>query len=117
LEIDASFGDLPSNLNFALLLNAEYRKGPWVLVVDPVLCVCLSVLDTLANNNDTLNARPAAPRGRPKRPIKELRSRRVVTFLTESELQELEDIAASEDRSLSAAVHRIVSLQLSHLRS
>jgi hypothetical protein len=58
-----------------------------------------------------------AVRGRPRRPGKELRSRRVVTFLTESELQELEQLAVSEDRSLSAVVHRIVSLHLDQLKS
>ncbi len=58
------------------------------------------------------NTSPAAPRGRPKRPAKDVRSKRVVTFLTDSELQGLERIAIDEDRSLSSVVHRIVSLYL-----
>jgi hypothetical protein len=58
------------------------------------------------------NTSAAAPRGRPKRPAKDVRSNRVVTFLTGSELQGLEQIAIDEDRSLSSVVHRIVSLYL-----
>ena len=54
----------------------------------------------------------AATRGRPRRPRQDVRSKRVVTFLTESELQRLEDLAVYQDRSLSSVVHRIVTLYL-----
>lgn len=35
LEIDASFSDLLSNLNFAMSLHTEFRFDNWVFVVDP----------------------------------------------------------------------------------
>jgi hypothetical protein len=35
LEIDASFGDLLSNLNFAMSLHTEFRFDDWVFVIDP----------------------------------------------------------------------------------
>ena len=53
-----------------------------------------------------------ATRGRPRRPRQDVRSKRVVTFLTETELQHLEDLAMNQDRSLSSVVHRIVTLYL-----
>ncbi|TDJ37748.1 MAG: hypothetical protein E2O53_01275 [Gammaproteobacteria bacterium] len=35
LDIDASFGDLLSNLNFAMSLHTEFRFSDWVFVIDP----------------------------------------------------------------------------------
>ena len=35
LEVDASFGDILSNLNFAMSLHTEFKRGPWVFVIDP----------------------------------------------------------------------------------
>ena len=35
LEIDASFGDILSVLNFAVSLHTEFERGPWVFVIDP----------------------------------------------------------------------------------
>jgi hypothetical protein len=35
LDIDASFSDLFSNLNFAMSLHTEFRSNDWVLVIDP----------------------------------------------------------------------------------
>lgn len=35
LDIDASFGDIFSNLNFAASLHTEFRSNDWVFVVDP----------------------------------------------------------------------------------
>jgi hypothetical protein len=35
LDIDASFSDIFSNLNFAMSLHMEFKRGPWVFVVDP----------------------------------------------------------------------------------
>ena len=52
-------------------------------------------------------------RGRPRRLQEEARSQRVVTFVTEAELEDLEQISQREDRSLSAVVHRIIA---GHLR-
>ena len=45
----------------------------------------------------------------------EARARRVVTFVTERELESLEQIAHEEDRSLSAVVHRIVAQHLNNI--
>jgi hypothetical protein len=47
-------------------------------------------------------------RGRPRLARHEVRSNRIVTFVTETELGRLEEIAADEDRSLSGVVHRII---------
>jgi len=35
LDIDASFGDILSSLNFAMSLHTEFKRGPWVFVIDP----------------------------------------------------------------------------------
>jgi len=35
LEIDADFGDILSNLNGAMSLHTEFKRGPWVFVIDP----------------------------------------------------------------------------------
>jgi hypothetical protein len=35
LDIDASFSDIFSNLNFAMSLHTEFKRGPWVFVIDP----------------------------------------------------------------------------------
>ena len=35
LDIDASFGDLVSNLNFALSIHTEFVVNDWVFVIDP----------------------------------------------------------------------------------
>ena len=48
-------------------------------------------------------------RGRPRLAGHEVRSNRVVTFVTETELEMLERLALDDDRSLSAVVHRIIS--------
>lgn len=53
-------------------------------------------------------------RGRPRRSQEEARSQRVVTFVTKAELEDLEQIAQREDRSLSAVVHRMIA---GHLRN
>lgn len=47
--------------------------------------------------------------GRPHRNPETVRSNRVVTFVTKSELAKLERIAEQERISLSAIVHRILS--------
>ena len=54
-------------------------------------------------------------RGRPSTVPEKARSKRVVTFVTTSELAELEQIAEEEDRSLSAVVHRIIVQHLEHI--
>ena len=48
-------------------------------------------------------------RGRPRLARNEVRSCRIVTFVTKTELEKLKQIALDDDRSLSAAVHRIIS--------
>ena len=50
----------------------------------------------------------ARPLGRRPKPRAQARSRRVVTFVTESEFAALEHIAEREDRSLSAVTHRLL---------
>ena len=68
----------------------------------------MGILGTVRVGNESSEKKPAAKRGRPRRPAHDVRSNRVVTFLTASELQRLEDIAVDEDRSLSSVVHRII---------
>ncbi len=56
-------------------------------------------------------------RGRPKQPPQDARSNRIVTFVTDSELENLNQIADEEDRSLSSVVHQIVRTHLAaHIR-
>ena len=54
-------------------------------------------------------------RGRPSTAPEKARSERVVTFVTNSELAKLEQIAEWEDRSLSAVVHRIIVQHLENI--
>ena len=56
-----------------------------------------------------------AKRGRPSEAQEKARSKRVVTFVTERELECLEQIADKEDRSLSAVVHRILAQHLKNI--
>lgn len=55
-------------------------------------------------------------RGRPSQVPDAARSKRAVTFVTERELEGLEQIAQEEDRSLSAVVHRIIAQYLKNTR-
>ena len=36
IDVDESFSDILSNLEFALSLHTEFRNGPWVVVIDPL---------------------------------------------------------------------------------
>ena len=61
---------------------------------------------------------PERPRwGRPRNPPEEARSQRVVTFVTEDQLEALEKLAREEDRSRSAVVYRIITQHLSRSAS
>ncbi len=51
--------------------------------------------------------KPARHRGS-RRAGEERRENRVVTFVTNAELQQLEALAAQQDRSLSWTVHRLI---------
>lgn len=51
-------------------------------------------------------------RGRPPTSPDRARSHRVVTFVTEAEYLQLEEIAVREDRSLASVLYRIVSKHL-----
>ena len=35
VDVDASFGDIFSNLNMAMSLHTEFHRGKWALVIDP----------------------------------------------------------------------------------
>ena len=52
--------------------------------------------------------------GRPRHMQEHARSNRVVTFVTDRELQSLEQIADKEDRSLSAVIYRILTQHLNN---
>ena len=49
-----------------------------------------------------------APLGRPPKSAEEARSRRTVTFLTESEYQKLTEIAQRNHLSISAVAHKLL---------
>lgn len=49
-----------------------------------------------------------SPLGRPPKPTEEARSRRTVTFLTDSEYHKLVDIAQRNKLSISAAAHKLL---------
>ena len=51
-------------------------------------------------------------RGRPRVPAKIARPNRVVTFVTDQELQFLTQTAIEEDRSMASVVHRIIVAQI-----
>ena len=51
--------------------------------------------------------------GRPARPAETARRNRVVTLVTDAELEKLTSIAEAEDRSLSSMVHQILNNHLS----
>ena len=53
-------------------------------------------------------------RGRPRRMAKEARSHRVVAFVTDGDLEGLDEIAQEEERSRSDVIHRIIA---QHLKS
>lgn len=57
------------------------------------------------DRNDRTNRRRL---GRPPKPLDEVRSRRVVSFVTRDELDSLTELADIRGESLSAVVHRIL---------
>jgi hypothetical protein len=50
--------------------------------------------------------------GRPPSPPETTRSERVVTFLTQSELEKLQQLAMDQNMALSATVHKLIAEQL-----
>jgi hypothetical protein len=50
--------------------------------------------------------------GRPPKPREEVRSQRVVSFVTRNEFDSLTDLAGGRGESVSAVVHRILSSEL-----
>ena len=53
-------------------------------------------------------AKPVRRRGRPRVPSRIARPNRIVTFVTDQELQYLTQTAIEEDRSMASVVHRII---------
>jgi hypothetical protein len=54
--------------------------------------------------------------GRPRQPVKEARSHRVVTFVTGGQMVGLDEIAQEEGRSRSDVIHRIIAQHLQNMR-
>jgi hypothetical protein len=50
--------------------------------------------------------------GRPPSPPETARSERVVTFLTQRELEQLQQLAIDQDMALSATIHQLIAEQL-----
>ena len=57
------------------------------------------------NSSETARTRRGRPRADPER----ARPNRIVTFVTNRELEDLERIAFDEERSMAAVVHRIIA--------
>jgi hypothetical protein len=51
--------------------------------------------------------------GRPNLPVRRLRNKRLVTFVTDEELQYLKRVAKDEDRSMASLLYKIIN---SHIR-
>jgi hypothetical protein len=51
-------------------------------------------------------------RGRPRMPAQVARPNRLVTFVTDKELEYLMTIAAEEDRSMASVVHRVIAAHI-----
>jgi hypothetical protein len=50
LDVDASFSDILSNLNFAMSLHTELHRGPWRFVLDPMYIVLEADIPPLIPN-------------------------------------------------------------------
>ena len=50
--------------------------------------------------------------GRPRLPSQDARSNRLVTFVTDQELEYLKQITINEERSMAFIIHRIVSAHI-----
>ena len=61
----------------------------------------------MTEKKDTAS-KPVRRRGRPRVGSKFARSNRIVTFVTDQELQFLTQTAIEEDRSMASMVHRII---------
>ena len=55
------------------------------------------------------NNQGARRRGRPPSPPETSRSQRVVTFVTQSEFEQLSELALTEDKPLSTTVYQLLS--------
>lgn len=65
----------------------------------------------MTEKKDTAS-KPVRRRGRPRVASKFARSNRIVTFVTDQELQFLTQTAIEEDRSMASMVHRIIVAQI-----
>jgi len=54
----------------------------------------------------------SARMGRPPLPVDQARCKRVVTFVTRSEMKQLEELAKGNEDTLSSVCHRIISKHL-----
>lgn len=55
LDIDASFGDIFSNLNMALSVHTELHTGPWRFTIDPMYVSLTVDLDTPGGNQPEID--------------------------------------------------------------
>jgi len=55
---------------------------------------------------------PKRPMGRPRVSSQDARSNRLVTFVTNQELEYLMQITIDEERSMASVIHRIISAHL-----
>lgn len=62
--------------------------------------------------NSSTRRRPGRPAGHPQR----IRPNRIVSFVTDRELERIQELAAVSGQSQSATVHALMSFALSHKR-
>ena len=65
----------------------------------------------MTEKKDTAS-KPVRRRGRPRVASKFARSNRIVTFVTDRELQFLRQTTIEEDRSMASVVHRIIAARV-----
>ena len=51
-------------------------------------------------------------RGRPRTPAQIARPNRLVTFVTDEEMEHLKRVVTEEDRSMASVIHRIISAHI-----
>ena len=68
----------------------------------------------MAEEEHTTTTARTRRRGRPRTPPQVARPNRLVTFVTDKEMEYLMRVVAEEDRSMASVIHRVIA---AHIRS
>jgi len=68
----------------------------------------------MAEEEHLIPAASQRRRGRPRTPAQIARPNRLVTFVTDEEMQHLKRVVIEEDRSMASVIHRIIA---AHIRN